>query len=98
LHEYIFGFEEDDFAIFSWALIHRGSEYLQISGREGEANWRKFTASNSTLCKEAYPIDSTYTSKKSTDHSEHKSVGKIAHSFFEYVTPRITRAKPSSRW
>jgi len=98
LHEFIFAFEEDDFAIFSWAMMHRGSEYIRIEGREGQANWRKFVASNSTLCKDAYPIDATYSSKRTSDNSEPWEVGEMARSFFKQAIPYITTNKPLSRW
>ena len=96
--EYRIPFEEDTFVIFPWSLIHRGVEYLEIPGREGLCNWRKFTASNSNICKERYPKNGTYTSKKVTDGSEPDKTGKPARDFFSQVTPHITRDLPLPFW
>ena len=91
-------FEEYTFAIFSWSLCHRGSQYLEIAGRSGLCNWRKFTASNSILCKAKYPLDATYTANKVTDHSEEDETGKRAREFFSRVTPHITSSNPLPTW
>ena len=97
--EYRFPFEKFTFAIFSWSLCHRGSKYLVIDGMDGLCNWRKFTASNSTLCTDQkYPLDGTYTSKKVTDNSEDDETGKRARHFFDQVTPHITSANPLPKW
>jgi len=97
--EYRFPFEKFTFAIFSWSLCHRGSKYLVIDGMDGLCNWRKFTASNSTLCTDQkYPLDGTYTSKKVTDNSKDDETGKRARHFFDQVTPHITSANPLPKW
>jgi hypothetical protein len=96
--EYRIPFEEGTFVIFTWSWIHRGAEYLKIQGREGLCNWRKFTASNTFKCKETYPTNGTYTSKKVTDNSEHDEIGKGGRDFFDQVTPRITRDLPLPMW
>jgi len=97
--EYRFPFEECTFAIFSWSLCHRGSKYLDIEGRDELCNWRKFTASNSTLCtNQKYPLDATYSSMKVTDNSEDDETGKPARDFFRHVIPLITTSHPLPIW
>ena len=95
--EYRFPFEKFTFAIFSWSLCHRGSKYLVIDGMDGLCNWRKFTASNSTLCTDQkYPLDGTYTSKKVTDNSEDDETGKRARHFFDQVKNNFSGANLNS--
>lgn len=96
--EYRIRFDEDTFVIFPWSLVHRGSGYLKITGREELCNWRKFTASDSNYCEERYPKNATYSSKRVTDGSEPHKAGKDSNDFFSSVTPHITRNLPLPFW
>jgi len=88
------------FLIFSWAFIHRGRQWLDVSfhGRKNQVNWRKFSASNSALSREFYGHNETFPEKMVTDGSEPVSTGRDGRGFFKTVRPLIYRGDPMSRW